>query len=230
MVDPTWANTPERRKRPGADAVYATLRDAIVSGQLRPGDRLAEVQLARQFEVSRTPVREAIFRLEAEHFAERHARRGLIVRGIPEQEVLEVYAVRTWLDGLAARVAAEHAQPADHARLRWLNARLAEAIAEANLVTAAELNIQFHEAIGEAARNSMLLHFMRQLHDWVRRFGGTTFSVPERAAQALAEHVGIIDAIEQMNPDVAEQGARAHMTHAHEVRLAMLRQTQRLGD
>jgi DNA-binding GntR family transcriptional regulator len=71
-----------------ADAAYATLRQAILLGDLRPGDRLAEEQLAREFGVSRTPIREAIFRLEAEHFAIRQVRRGLVVRTIPEDQVL----------------------------------------------------------------------------------------------------------------------------------------------
>src|SRR5205823_8346312 len=71
-----------------ADAAYTTLREAILLGQLRPGDRLREEQLAREFGISRTPIREAIFRLEAERFAVRQVRRGLIVKGIPEEQVL----------------------------------------------------------------------------------------------------------------------------------------------
>jgi DNA-binding GntR family transcriptional regulator len=212
-----------RRRRPGADAVYATLRDAIVAGQLRPGDRLAEEQLAQRFEVSRTPVREAIFRLEAEQLAERHARRGLIVRTIPEQEILEIYAVRRVLDGLAAALAATAGLPADHARLRWLNDRLAEAVARHDFTTAAELNIQFHEGLAEAAHTSMLLHFTRQVHDWVRRFGATTFSIPGRAALALEEHLSIVQAIEAGTPDVAEQCARNHIARAHQARLTLAR-------
>jgi DNA-binding GntR family transcriptional regulator len=213
-----------RRRRPAADVVYAALRDAIVAGELRPGDRLAEEELARHFEVSRTPVREAIFRLETERLAERLARRGLVVRGITAAEVLEVYTVRAALDGLAAGLAAVAGLPADHARLRWLNDRLGEASARQDFPVVAELNIQFHEALCEAAHNGMLLQFTRQLHDWVRRFGTTTFSVPGRAASALAEHVALVEAIEAGTPEVAERRGRAHMIGAREVRLAMLRQ------
>src|SRR5918911_5450277 len=107
-----------------ADAAYTTLREAILSGHLRPGDRLAEEQLAREFGVSRTPIREAIFRLEAEHFAIRLVRRGLVVRTIPEEQVLEVYTVRASLDQLAARLAAEHATAPDRSRLHWLNGQI----------------------------------------------------------------------------------------------------------
>jgi len=213
-----------RSRRASAQTVYVALRDAIVAGELRAGDRLAEEQLARSFAVSRTPIREAILRLEAERLAERHPSRGLVVRAIPQHEILEVYGVRAVLDGLAARLAAGLALPADHARLRWLNDRIADALQQHDLATAAELNIQFHEGLSEAAHNTMLLHFTRQVHDWVRRFGATTLRVPGRAAVALAEHAAIMDAIEAAQADLAEQRAREHMLHAHAVRQAMLRQ------
>jgi DNA-binding GntR family transcriptional regulator len=211
---------------PAADGVYVALREAIMAGRLQPGDRLAEVELARHFGVSRTPVRQAIFRLETEHFAERLTHGGLAVRGLTEAEVLEVYTVRAALDGLAASLAAVSALPADQARLRWLNDRVREAHTRRDLAVVAELNIQVHEALCEAAHNDMLLHFTRQLHDRVRRFGPTTFSVQGRAAEALAEHVALIEAIESGAPETAEQLAREHMQAAREVRLLLLRKSQ----
>ncbi|HEY8476277.1 MAG TPA: GntR family transcriptional regulator, partial [Chloroflexota bacterium] len=208
---------------PAADAVYLALREAIVTGQLRPGDRLAEEQLARRFGVSRTPVREAILRLEAEHFARRLPRRGLVVRPILEKEVLEVYAVRAVLDGLAAALAAKEASPPDVARLRWINQQLAEAAERQEFRAMAALNIQFHEAICEAAHNGMLLHFVRQIHDWVRRFESTTLAHPGRAEAAIAEHERLLQAIEAGDAELAERLAREHMSNALQVRVAMLR-------
>lgn len=211
------------RGHPAADGVYATLREAIVTGRLQPGERLGEEHLARSFGVSRTPVREAILRLETENLALREQRRGAVVRGIPEREVLEVYAVRAALDGLAAGLAASNAYAADHARLRWLNDRLADAAARHEFDIMAELNIQFHDALCEAAHNTTLLRFMRQIHDWVRRFRETTFAVGPRAEHALAEHRNLLDAIERGDAPLAERLAREHMSRALEVRLAMLR-------
>lgn len=211
------------RGQPAGDGVYATLREAIVSGRLQPGERLGEEHLARSLGVSRTPVREALLRLETEHLALREQRRGAVVRGVREEEVLEVYAVRASLDGLAAELAAANADPADHARLRWLNDRLADAAGRLEFETMAELNIQFHEALCEAARNTMLLRFMRQIHDWVRRFGETTLSAADRAEYALAEHRAMLDAVARGEASLAERLAREHMNRAREVRLAMLR-------
>jgi DNA-binding GntR family transcriptional regulator len=209
-----------------ADAVYDALREAIVGKRLLPGDRLAEEQLARQFGVSRTPVREALLRLETEQFAARVARRGLVVRPIPESEVLEVYAVRAALDGLAASLAAEQATPPDRARLRWLNQLIAESASESDFAKMADLNIQLHEALCESAHNGMLLQFMRQIHDWVRRFGeaDTTFSRPGRASQAMAEHETIVDAIEAGDAERAGHLAREHMNRARVARITMLRE------
>jgi DNA-binding GntR family transcriptional regulator len=209
-----------------ADGVYEALREAIVDRRLLPGDRLAEEQLAKQFGVSRTPVREALLRLEAEQFATRVARRGLVVRPIPEREVLEVYAVRAALDGLAASLAAEQATPPDRARLRWINEQIREAADRSDFARMAELNIELHEALCDAAHNGMLLLFMRQIHDWVRRFGeaDTTFSRPGRAAEANAEHDDIIGAIEAGDADRAGRLAREHMNRAREARIAMLRE------
>jgi DNA-binding GntR family transcriptional regulator len=206
-----------------ADAAYTTLRQAILLGHLRPGDRLGEEQLAREFGISRTPIREAIFRLEAEHFAIRLVRRGLVVRAIPEEQVLEVYTVRASLDQLAARLAAEQATVPERARLHWLNEQFQLAAERFEHAYMADLNIQFHEALGEAAHNGMLLHFVRQIHDWVRRFGETTFSWPGRADAAIAEHQAIIEAIDRGDAEAAGRLASEHMHHAREARLAMMR-------
>jgi DNA-binding GntR family transcriptional regulator len=206
-----------------ADVAYATLREAVLTGQLRPGDRLGEVQLAREFGVSRTPIREAIFRLEAEHFATRLVRRGLVVRSISEAHVLEVYTVRAALDQLAASLAAEQATVPDRARLHWVNEQLQLAAERSEHAHMAELNIQFHEALCEAAHNDMLLHFVREIHNWVRRFPETTFSWPGRASTALAEHRSIIEAIDRGDADAAGRLAARHMNRAREVRIAMIR-------
>lgn len=206
-----------------ADSAYAALREAILAGHLRPGDRLAEEQLAREFGVSRTPIREAIFRLEAEHFAIRVVRRGLVVRAIPEEQVLEVYTVRAALDQLAASLAAEHATVPERARLHWLNDQLATAAEHGDHAYMAELNIQFHEALCEAAHNGMLLHFVREIHDWVRRFGETTFSRPARASAAIAEHRAMVEAIDRGDADSAGPLAAEHMHTARKERIAMLR-------
>ncbi len=206
-----------------ADAAYATLREAILVGQLRPGDRLAEEQLAGEFGISRTPIREAIFRLEAERFATRQVRRGLVVRAIPEEQVLEVFTVWAALDQLAASTAAQSATAPERARLRWINEQIEARTRQVGHASIVELTMQFHEALSECAHNSVLLQMVRQLHDSARRFGETTFSLPGRPSVAIAEHRAILEAIDSGDADLAGRLAAEHITNAREARIALMR-------
>lgn len=214
-----------------ADSVYNTLRAAIVDGGLEPGDSLIEWHVARQFGTSRTPVREALLRLEAEGLAFRVPRRGLVVRRISEHEVLEVYAVRLELEALAAREAAREAQPSDIAQLRWVNQRLNEAIKQGDIASVPALTNEFHQLLATAARNGMLRRFIMQAQDWTRRVGTSTVPLPGRRGAAVKEHERIIDAIAAHDAERAEQLARDHIATGREFQLATLHaaQTRRRG-
>lgn len=206
-----------------ADAIYETLREGILRGLLPPGERLGELQLAKLFKRSRTPIREAILRLESERLAERSARRGLVVGRISREEILEVYAVREVLDGLAARLAAQAILPADLEHLRWLNRRLRDAAKRRDFAAMVDLNIEFHEGLCRASRNSLLAQFVGKIHDWVRRFPETTFARPGRALEAVSEHEQLLDALRKRDSDAAERIARQHMAGAMKARVSMLR-------
>jgi DNA-binding GntR family transcriptional regulator len=231
-VDRQIALVWERRDRNlgAADAVRETIRSLILSGVLTPGTRLGEEEFARQFAVSRTPVREAFLRLLAERLVDRGSGRSLVVAGVTAEEILEIYVVRQAVDGLASRLASEAARPQDVANLRWINDRLRQAAAAGDAKLMAAINLELHEAICEAGRNAFLLELMRFVHDRVRRFPGTTFSQPARPAQAVAEHEAIIDAIEQRRADDAERLARQHMARSMDVRIEQLRNSGRVAD
>jgi DNA-binding GntR family transcriptional regulator len=206
-----------------ADAAYATLRQAILVGQLRPGDRLGEEQLAGEFGISRTPIREAIFRLEAERFAVRQVRRGLVVRGIPEEQVLEVFTVRAALDQLAASIAAQSATAPERARLRWINEQIELRMQQTGHADIRELTFQFHEALAECTHNSVLVQIVGQLLDSTRRFGPTTYSLPGRSGVAIAEHKAMLEAIDNGDADLAGRLAADHIYKSREARIALMR-------
>ena len=205
-----------------AEAVHMTLREAILHGALRAGQPLGEIQLAEIFGRSRTPVREAILKLESEGLAARFPRRGLMVAEITREEVLEVYAVREMLDGLSARLAAQGIQPTELDRLAWLNDRIRVAAAAGDRKALINLNIEFHEAICKASRNTLLQEFMRRIHEWVRRFEDTTMTYPGRGVAACNEHDALIEAIRSRDPDAAEKIAREHMSRARQIRIDMI--------
>jgi DNA-binding GntR family transcriptional regulator len=212
-----------------AEGVYMTLREAILHGALPSGQPLGEIQLSGMFGRSRTPIREAILKLESEGLAERSSRRGLVVAQITREEVLEVYAVREMLDGFSARLAALGILPAELDRLTWLNDRLGEAAAAGDAKAMIELNIEFHEAICQASRNSLLQEFVRRIHEWVRRFPDTTMSLKGRGSEAVAEHQALLEAIRARDPDKAERLARDHMHRAQQLRVQMIQSAASAG-
>lgn len=219
-LKPIWLA--ERRDHVTSDAVYRTLREGIVTGLVPSGTRLGEVPLATELSISRTPVREALHRLETERFVTRSDRRGLIVAEVTEEDILEVYVVRAAINGLASRLAADGAAPVDIAKLRHINEEIGRAAQEGAYARMANLNLEFHERLCDASRNRLLMQLMQQVHDTVRRFPGTTLSEPGRAEEAMLEHQALIDAIAAHDGDRAETIARDHITKAMEVRIAML--------
>ncbi|MGH2617129.1 MAG: GntR family transcriptional regulator [Thermomicrobiales bacterium] len=205
-----------------SDLVYKVLHEAIVMSVLPAGQWLGEVQLARLFDVSRTPVREAILRLEADNLAVRVPRRGLVVSKITPQETVDVYVVREAIDGLAAALAAEMATPAEISNLQWINEQFAQA-AEANDPDAlAEINLRFHEAIAQASQNALLISFVKHIHRLVRRFRTTTFASPGRPAGAAEAHRQLVAAIANRDAGLARQIAMDDMAVARQIRISML--------
>lgn len=202
-----------------ADAVHAALREAIISGVLKPGDKLGEEYLASEFHVSRTPVREALARLSAEGLAVRMPRGGLTVRSVSEHEVLDFYAVRVALDGLAAQLAARLALPAEVAQLRWLNDRMAGA---PDLTSQHDYSVQFHVALYQASHNRLLQRFGSEMLDWQRGFSASTFADHGRLQKAHRDHGAIVDAIEGHDGDKAQTFASRHMMNAREARAAKM--------
>ncbi len=210
-------------KRDGllSDVAYRTLRDAIMQGLLDEGARLTDRRIAESLKLSRTPVREALQRLESEGFVRSVPRIGLVVAEVTPQDIEDVYVIRIALEGVAARLAAQHASTADITLLRQINEHLADATRKRDLPALQSLNKQFHEAIYEAARNPRLATLLNTLHDMVQRLKRSTLSVPERADEALKEHEMVIGAIQARDPERAESLAREHKEKAKLVRMAL---------
>jgi DNA-binding GntR family transcriptional regulator len=205
-----------------SEAVYLAVRDAIAAGTIKPGEHLREPAIADSLGISRTPIREALLRLETERFVERTTGRRLVVTAVTPEEVLDVYAVREVLNGLAARLAAENASTTDLIRLRRLHREMKWAHDDGDIARMARLNFEFHDAVCATSRNSFLLEMLRKAHDTHHRYPGSTFSLPERAAGSLQEHEEILQAIETSDGARAETLAQQHTAKAREARIAML--------
>jgi DNA-binding GntR family transcriptional regulator len=206
--------TKPSQQLPSNERVYRELKEAIISGQIPARSRLVELSLAAEYGVSRTPVREALKRLIAEELVAFDPPRGIVVKGIDQQEVEEVYTIREVLDGLAARLAAQRVTDVDLARLRSLMEVMERAAEHQEAQLMVQANIRFHQALIQAAGNERLASIQQSLIDSVRRFSAEAFRSYERDFEVLEEHRAIVDALARRDAEGAERMAREHMTKA----------------
>ncbi len=204
-----------------AELAYTNLRAAIHGGGFAPGDRIREAEVAQWLGVSRTPVRDALKRLESDGILTSAPRRGLIVAQLDQQQVSELYAVRDVLEGLAGRLAAQHATSAEIAAMRDLLERQARTRPD-DLAGLVRLNQLFHEVVSRAARNRYLSSVLDSFQSSLALLPGTTYAAPGRAANALKEHTDIVDAIEHRDSERAESLSRSHMRGAERLRQLMI--------
>lgn len=202
------------------NAVYRQLLQDISAGRLNAGDRLRETDLAARLGVSRTPIREAIRQLEADGIVAHVPRHGATIRRLDYAEVMELYEMRAVLEGTAARLAARSASRVEIDEFEALNHQLAE---EGDSPQAVLLNRQFHAAILHAAKNRFLLNSIRSLQKALMILGPTTLTDEGRAAKAIEEHAGILEAIRNRDEALAEAAMREHISLALRVRLRGLR-------
>ena len=209
-----------------AEAVYRTLRGGIVHGNLAPGERLRSDALAQEMQVSPTPVREALRKLEAEGLVA-HAGSRLVVRAFSEQDLTEQFHVREALEGMAARLAAENATPAEIAEIRELLDDMEPIRRRGDVGALRRLTAEFHQLVGRASHNNRLLQALQALLVHVRQLETSTLYNEGRPAQAIAEHRNLLQAIEARDADRAEKHAREHRRKTLELRKEMLREQLR---
>lgn len=200
--------------------VHARLRDAIRAGRYPPGTRIRETEVAAWLNVSRTPVREALRRLQADGLLVFEPWRGVVVAELDQQQIVEFYAMRRVLDGAAARLAAQHASEPE---LAYMEDCLNDAApGKGDAAQMAEANRKFHDALFQAAHNRYLLKSAAALSDALALLKGTTYSFPDRADTAHEEHRALMDAIRAREPEKAERLARKHIAKAEKARLKLL--------
>lgn len=196
---------------------YSLIMEAIEAGSFKPGDRLVEAELAERFGVSRTPVREALQRLETQAMVTRDGR-SLIVASLDHNDLSELYAVRTELEGLAARLAARHATEEEVHVLRSMVVE-DRALLGRDPRLLSRANKRFHKQIHLASHNRFLVQQLDLLHRSMALMATTSFAAEGRDGPALAEHEKIVQAIEARDGDAAYAALKAHISKAYETRL-----------
>ena len=200
---------------------FERLMQALRDGIYQPGDRLREVEVADRLHLSRTPVREALRRLEAENIIEHRPRVGAVIRTLGQTEVVELYEMRLVLERTAAEMAAKHASQAEIDELAALNDEIG-ALRNGG-PQAAAVNQSFHRAIYLAARNRFLLDAARAMNNALLLLGPTTLADGDRIAKVVRQHGAILDAISAGDIEDAGAAAEAHLQTSLRYRLKAMR-------
>ncbi len=204
--------------KPSQKDAYALILDAIDVGVYKPGDRLVESELAERFGMSRTPIREALQRLETQSLLERDGR-SLIVASLSHNQLAELYVVRGELEGLAARLAARHATDEE---INVLRAMVEEDRALLNDPAAlSRANRRFHKQVHLASHNRFLVQQLDLVHRSMALMATTSLAAEGRGEKALAEHAAIVDAIAAHDGDAAYRALKSHISTAFEARLRL---------
>ena len=196
---------------------YTLILEAIDAGVYKPGDRLVESELADRLGVSRTPVREALQRLETQSMLTRDGR-SLIVASLDHNQLADLYAVRTELEGLAARLAARHATDEE---LRVLRGMVSDdrALVGGDPRLMSRANRRFHKQIHLASHNRFLIQQLDLVHRSMALMATTSFAAEGRDEVAMVEHDRIVAALEARDPEAAYAALRTHISKAFETRL-----------
>ncbi|CAA7599888.1 GntR bacterial regulatory protein HTH signature [Acididesulfobacillus acetoxydans] len=207
--------------KPLREIVFDSMREAIISGVLKPGERLMEIQLAEEMGVSRTPVREAIRKLELEGFVVMIPRKGAYVAGVSLKDVADVFEIRAALEGLAAGLAAERVTDEELEQMERI--LLFHEGQETTLEKVVESDTDFHALVYEASRNARLVQILGNLREHFQRFRSTSLAVPGRVKVAVEEHRAIVEALVQHDVAEAQELATQHIVTAENVLFEALR-------
>lgn len=197
--------------QPLREVIFNTLREAIIMGELKPGERLMEVHLAEKMGVSRTPVRESIRKLELEGLVTMVPRKGAFVSTLSSKDIMDVLEIRASLDALATGLAAERIKDSELKELDNVHSQFVNNIEKGNLQGIIKKDVEFHEIIYRSSRNDRLIQIASNLREQVQRYRVVYLKGYSNTAGILDEHTRIIKAISSRDPKLAASIAEEHI-------------------
>lgn len=210
---------------PMRELIYQFMRDIIIRRKLPAGAHLVEDDLARILNASRTPVREALRKLESENLVKHHRRRGVEVRQLSSKEAADIYDVCMILEGYAARLVAESINQDVVDKLQTLLGKMREAIDMQDRDREMRLHQTFHFTIYEACKNKRVERLLKLHNDYIQLFRAYSLEAAGRVKHSLEEHEQLLRAFELQDGDLAEKRARAHLSVSKEAFLQQWRIT-----
>ncbi|MDD4494099.1 MAG: GntR family transcriptional regulator [Eubacteriales bacterium] len=199
--------------KPLGEVIFDTLREAIIMGELKPGERLMEVHLAEKMGVSRTPVREAIRKLELEGLVTMVPRKGAFVSTISPKDIIDVLEIRASLDGLATALSAERIKDSELKDLENIQNQFIESVQKENLNGAIKKDVEFHDVIYRSSRNDRLIQLANNLREQIQRFRVIYLKDYGSNVNIVSEHASIFDAISRRDSHTASRLAIEHIKH-----------------
>jgi len=212
--------------KPLREVIFISLREAIIIGELRPGERLMEVQLAEKMGVSRTPVREAIRKLELEGLVDMIPRKGAHVAELSVKDIMNVLEVRASLDGLATALAAERITDDELKELKHINGQFSLYIQKENLNGSVKKDVEFHDIIYKASRNDKLIAILGNLREQVQRFRVIYLKDYSSPKNLIKEHNDIYDALSSRTTESARAVAKTHILNQEKTILSSIQKNK----
>jgi DNA-binding GntR family transcriptional regulator len=209
--------------KPLREVIFNTLREAIIVGELKPGERLMEVQLADKMGVSRTPVREAIRKLELEGLVVMVPRKGAQVADLSVKDIMDVLEVRATLDGLATALSAQRITDEELKELRHVNTQFINYMEKDNLQGSIKKDVEFHDIIYRSSRNDKLIQIANNLREQVQRFRVIYLKDYSSPKAIIKEHADIIEAISEKNPLTSQEFAQKHIKNQESTIISSIR-------
>ncbi|WP_343210368.1 GntR family transcriptional regulator [Anaerolentibacter hominis] len=194
--------------------VFARIRDDILDGKYQENEELKESAIGKELGVSRTPVREALRQLELEGLVTIIPNKGAYVTGITERDINDIYAIRSYLEGLCCRWACEKITPEQLTELDEIIYLAKFHADKKNTEQLVELDDKFHNIIYEASGSKMLRRVLTDFHSYVHRIRTHTLSSTTRSRDCISEHAAIVEAFRSGNPDRAEELAHEHIQNS----------------
>lgn len=211
---------------PLRDVVFNTLREAILKGELKPGERLMELKLAAKLGVSRTPIREAIRMLEQEGLAVTIPRRGAVVAHMSEKDTEDVLQIRCALDELAVQLAADNINSEQLEELEMARRAFEDATRSKDVKRLAQMDVQFHDVIYRATGNARLVVLLNNLREQMYRYRVEYLKNESSLPRLLQEHQDIVDGLRERDKDKVCEIMRHHVRNQEETVKDMIRKQE----
>jgi len=192
------------------ERIVEFVKDAIIKGRLKPGERVPESELAEMFGISRTPIREAFRQLESEGFITFTPRKGAIVSPITDKDVIEFYAIKGLLEGYAAKMACCKISDKEIRRMEDLNSQMAKYAERNDVKNFFKLDNQLHDVFLKICGNDKLYNLIHVLVQQFERFRKTSLSLSGRMWSSVKQHNEIIEAFKKRDVDLVERLVKAN--------------------